>query len=145
MSMKLLKRDFDMEINTFVAEDNDCHDFIVHFNDVCFSNFMTWSQSLITLFLNMVNILLQTATYHNNARTMQGISVSCYSFACVFVKSFWSNVHLPLMHFACNAFIRFLIKMWLAYHYIMAGHAIVVVKDINLLFYHGNAVILTLW
>ena len=28
--------------------------------------------------------------------------------------------------------------------YIMAGHAIVVVKDINLLFYHGNAVILTL-
>ena len=29
--------------------------------------------------------------------------------------------------------------------YIMAGHAIVVVKDINLLFYHGNAVILTLW
>ena len=29
-------------------------------------------------------------------------------------------------------------------HYIMAGHAIVVVKDINLLFYHGNAVILTL-
>ena len=30
-------------------------------------------------------------------------------------------------------------------HYIMAGHAIVVVKDINLLFYHGNAVILTLW
>ena len=30
-------------------------------------------------------------------------------------------------------------------YYIMAGHAIVVVKDINLLFYHGNAVILTLW
>ena len=30
-------------------------------------------------------------------------------------------------------------------HYIMAGHAIVVVKDINLLFYHGNAVILALW
>ena len=29
--------------------------------------------------------------------------------------------------------------------YIMAGHAIVVVKDINLLFFHGNAVILTLW
>ena len=29
--------------------------------------------------------------------------------------------------------------------YTMAGHAIVVVKDINLLFYHGNAVILTLW
>ena len=29
-------------------------------------------------------------------------------------------------------------------YYIMAGHAIVVVKDINLLFYHGNAVILTL-
>ena len=29
-------------------------------------------------------------------------------------------------------------------HYIMAGHAIVVVNDINLLFYHGNAVILTL-
>ena len=29
--------------------------------------------------------------------------------------------------------------------YIMAGHAIVVVKDIILLFYHGNAVILTLW
>ena len=28
--------------------------------------------------------------------------------------------------------------------YIMAGHAIVVVKDIILLFYHGNAVILTL-
>ena len=28
---------------------------------------------------------------------------------------------------------------------IMAGHAIVVVKDITLLFYHGNAVILTLW
>ena len=27
----------------------------------------------------------------------------------------------------------------------MAGHAIVVVKDINLLFCHGNAVILTLW
>ena len=27
---------------------------------------------------------------------------------------------------------------------IMAGHAIVVVKDINLLFYHGNAVIWTL-
>ena len=30
-------------------------------------------------------------------------------------------------------------------HYIMAGHAIVVVKDITLLFYYGNAVILTLW
>ena len=30
-------------------------------------------------------------------------------------------------------------------NYIMAGHAIVVVKDINLLFCHGNAVILTLW
>ena len=30
-------------------------------------------------------------------------------------------------------------------YYIMAGHAIVVVKDINLLFHHGNAVILTLW
>ena len=30
-------------------------------------------------------------------------------------------------------------------YYIMAGHAIVVVKDITLLFYHGNAVILTLW
>ena len=30
-------------------------------------------------------------------------------------------------------------------NYIMAGHPIVVVKDINLLFYHGNAVILTLW
>ena len=32
--------------------------------------------------------------------------------------------------------------------YIMAGHAIVVAKDITyvtLLFYHGNAVILTLW
>ena len=29
--------------------------------------------------------------------------------------------------------------------YIMAGHATVVVKDITLLFYHGNAVILTLW
>ena len=29
--------------------------------------------------------------------------------------------------------------------YIMAGHAIVVVKDITLLFYHGNAFILTLW
>ena len=29
--------------------------------------------------------------------------------------------------------------------YIMAGHAIVVAKDINVLFYHGNAVILTLW
>ena len=29
-------------------------------------------------------------------------------------------------------------------YYIMAGHAIVVVKDMNLLFYHGNAVILTL-
>ena len=29
--------------------------------------------------------------------------------------------------------------------YIMAGHAIVVVKDITLLFYYGNAVILTLW
>ena len=28
--------------------------------------------------------------------------------------------------------------------YIMAGHAIVVVKDIILLFYHGYAVILTL-
>ena len=33
----------------------------------------------------------------------------------------------------------------MALYYIMAGHAIVVVKDINLLFYHGNAVILTLW
>ena len=31
------------------------------------------------------------------------------------------------------------------FYYIMAGHAIVVVKDINLLFYHGNAVILTFW
>ena len=30
-------------------------------------------------------------------------------------------------------------------YYIMAGHAIVVAKDINLLFYHGNAVNLTLW
>ena len=30
-------------------------------------------------------------------------------------------------------------------YYIMAGHAIVVVKDITLLFYHENAVILTLW
>ena len=30
-------------------------------------------------------------------------------------------------------------------YYIMAGHAIVVVKDIILLFHHGNAVILTLW
>ena len=30
-------------------------------------------------------------------------------------------------------------------NYIMAGHAIVVVKDKTLLFYHGNAVILTLW
>ena len=30
-------------------------------------------------------------------------------------------------------------------NYILAGHAIVVVKDMNLLFYHGNAVILTLW
>ena len=29
-------------------------------------------------------------------------------------------------------------------HYIMAGHAVVVVKDITLLFCHGNAVILTL-
>ena len=29
-------------------------------------------------------------------------------------------------------------------YYIMAGHAIVVAKDITLLFYHGNAVILTL-
>ena len=29
-------------------------------------------------------------------------------------------------------------------NYIMAGHAIVVVKDINLLFYHGNAVIMIL-
>ena len=29
-------------------------------------------------------------------------------------------------------------------YYIMAGHAIVVVKDMFLLFYHGNAVILTL-
>ena len=28
---------------------------------------------------------------------------------------------------------------------IMAGHAIVVVKDITLLFYHGNVVILILW
>ena len=30
-------------------------------------------------------------------------------------------------------------------HYIMAGHANVVVKDITLLFYHRNAVILVLW
>ena len=30
------------------------------------------------------------------------------------------------------------------WYYIMAGHAIVVVRDITLLFYHGNAVILTL-
>ena len=35
------------------------------------------------------------------------------------------------------------LNLWV--YYIMAGHAIVVVKDINLLFYHGNAVILTLW
>ena len=33
----------------------------------------------------------------------------------------------------------------LDWYYIMAGHAIVVVKDITLLFYNGNAVILTLW
>ena len=33
---------------------------------------------------------------------------------------------------------------WKVNYYIMAGHAIVVVKDIILLFYHGNAVILTL-
>ena len=30
-------------------------------------------------------------------------------------------------------------------NYIMAGHAVVVVKDINLLFHQRNAVILTLW
>ena len=30
-------------------------------------------------------------------------------------------------------------------YYMIAGHAIVVVKDINLLFHHGNVVILTLW
>ena len=34
---------------------------------------------------------------------------------------------------------------WVKKDYIMAGHAIVVAKDITLLFYHGNAVILTLW
>ena len=36
-------------------------------------------------------------------------------------------------------------QVYLVAYYIMDGHAIVVVKDINLLFYHGNAVILTLW
>ena len=35
----------------------------------------------------------------------------------------------------------FAVYVW---YYIMAGHAIVVVKDITLLFYHGNAVILAL-
>ena len=36
-------------------------------------------------------------------------------------------------------------SIFFIYYYIMAGHAIVVAKDITLLFYHGNAVILTLW
>ena len=37
--------------------------------------------------------------------------------------------------------LRYVLHVW---NYIMAGHAIVVVNDIILLFYHGNAVILTL-
>ena len=42
--------------------------------------------------------------------------------------------------------VKFIHEMsWLVEYYIMAGHAIVVVKDITLLFYHRNAVILTLW
>ena len=40
---------------------------------------------------------------------------------------------------------RAVVWSWLVLHYIMAGRAIVVVKDINLLFYHGNAVTLTPW
>ena len=35
-------------------------------------------------------------------------------------------------------------SLFIGLDYIMASHAIVVVKDIILLFYHGNAVILTL-
>ena len=40
---------------------------------------------------------------------------------------------------------RYIIIENIVCNYIMAGHAIVVAKDITLLFYHGNAVILTLW
>ena len=53
------------------------------------------------------------------------------------------SAQVPVLNATC-CFLWFH-QLCLAQYYIMAGHAIVVAKDINLLFYHGNANILTLW
>ena len=60
----------------------------------------------------------------------------------------WFEIQLCPLWCHCNVNIFGLIPWQKAYWnliYIMAGCAIVVVTDITLLFYHGNAVILTLW
>ena len=63
-------------------------------------------------------------------------------------KTIARNVQFMTMDLKRKIPVNFVIKnMAVAskYDYIMAGHAIMVVKDITLLFCHGNAVILTLW
>ena len=58
------------------------------------------------------------------------------------VFPFWHAILQPVLTITMNKMRKN--ETQLMNDYIMAGHAIVVVKDINLLFYHGNAVILTL-
>ena len=68
--------------------------------------------------------------------------MTCYNVSILtYVTTFNpGRIHQPCGHFALTP-----LNTWHVTIYIMAGHAIVVVKDITLLFYHGNAVILTLW
>ena len=58
------------------------------------------------------------------------------SLRCVSAGKATQAIIEPIMAYFTDEYMRY---------YIMAGHAIVVVEEINLLFYHGNAVILTLW
>ena len=72
----------------------------------------------------------------------------CFSFLCSYIINYYYSYGL-FTNILQGCFTDTPAILWLPQepveNYIMAGHAIVVVKDITLLFYHGNAVILTLW
>ena len=72
-----------------------------------------------------------------------------------YFSAFWSSSDEPrkaeivskskLVHSVFIKTLYWINHRWYFLFYIIAGHAIVVAKDITLLFYHGNADILTLW
>ena len=80
------------------------------------------------------------------------LNKKCNKYDINISQKYINNTHIQLSkenaeHNFSNSFhdISDTVKSCIKCDYVMAGHAIVVVKDKTLLFYHGNAIILTLW